>query len=297
MIVVKLIGGLGNQLFQYALGRHLAEKHQTPVKLDISAFNSQQLRSYALTAFNIHAPLASDDEINNILGAPPGIGKRFTAKLLKRDLTDYWPTYVKEKKFSFNPEILKLPNDIYLDGYWQSEKYFEDISSILRKEFTLNAEQSAENEKTQSHILSSESVSVHARRCDFVSDESVNRIHGICDLNYYVKAFDYIKGIVQNPRFFIFSDDIPWCRSNLDFEHQLTFVDHNGADNSHDDLQLMKQCKHHIIANSSFSWWSAWLNSNPDKLVIAPQRWVNSDYYDTKDLIPDNWIKLNIESA
>ena len=141
-------------------------------------------------------------------------------------------------------------------------------------------------------ISSSTPVSIHIRRGDYVNDSHTNSVHGTCGLDYYQNAMKLISGRVDKPTFFCFSDDIEWAKNKLHAQYPIIYVDHNGLDNASEDMRLMSQCKHNIIANSSFSWWGAWLNSNPDKIVIAPTKWFQKEDYDTRDLIPAGWIRL-----
>jgi hypothetical protein len=291
MIVVKLIGGLGNQMFQYALARHLAEKRQATLKLDVLEFETYELHEYSLGHFNIRESLASAEEVALLTMAPGGTVKRFVRRLL--GLPKLLPaTYIREKQdFHFEPEALSLPDGVYLDGHWQCEKYFSDIRSIILKEFTVKYPQQGRDEQLAALIKSCDSVSIHIRRGDYVSDPKTSKLIGTTSLNYYHRCIERLRQTVKNPHFFIFSDDPQWVRDNLKLS-PATIVDHNNADTNYEDLRLMSQCKHHIIANSSFSWWGAWLNPRKDKLIFAPKRWFADDGFDTKDVIPGGWIRM-----
>jgi hypothetical protein len=196
---------------------------------------------------------------------------------------------IAERHFHFDPRILDLPGNVYLDGYWQSEKYFKDIESIIRSEFIVKTMSDPANEAMSERICGTESVSVHVRRKDYVSDSATSRIHGGCSLAYYYAAAERIARAVAEPHFFVFSDDAQWARENLDLKYPTTFVTHNGPDKNYEDLRLMTLCNHHIVANSTFSWWGAWLSINPDKMVIAPRKWFAESDLDCRDLIPDSW--------
>lgn len=291
MIIVRLIGGLGNQLFQYALGRHLCEIYKTVLKIDVSGFKSYKLHKYSLWAFNIQENYASTEEVET-LTTPK---KRTVDQILDR-IFHKKPrrakTHIREKKlFSFDPKVLKLSDGVYLDGYWQSEKYFADIAGIIRHEVTVKSPQVGRNKELAEMIASNNSVSLHIRRRDYVSNPKTNQVHGSCDLDYYFRCVEHLSHMVKNPNFFIFSDDPEWARQNLKLPYPTVLVEHNGEDKNYEDLRLMSQCRHHILANSSFSWWGAWLNPKEDKLVFAPRRWIAKKKVNFKDIIPAQWTK------
>ncbi|MCK4738502.1 MAG: alpha-1,2-fucosyltransferase [Deltaproteobacteria bacterium] len=293
MIITKLYGGLGNQLFQYATGRSLAERHGVELKMDISFFQKQSLRGYALGAFNIAESFATKEECAPFLqfSKKERKKKNLLEKFFKRKRVS--PYYNKEKKlFTFDPDILKSPDGSCLDGYWQTELYFKDYEQIIREEFTLKEKETGKNLELVKIMAEVESVSLHIRRGDYIGDEAAKKQIGFCGLDYYERAVRVIEEKVASPRFFIFSDDPEWVAENLKLSAETTSVNHNGSDNAHEDLRLMSKCKHHIIANSTFSWWGAWLGKNPDKIIIAPKRWLATEKYKTTDLFPDGWLKL-----
>jgi hypothetical protein len=185
-----------------------------------------------------------------------------------------------------------LQAPVYLDGYWQSERYFSDIAGVLRQEFTAEAPLDRENEALAAGIAAVNAVSLHVRRGDYVDDPTTNRFHGICAPDYYQRAVDFVASRVEAPRLFVFSDDLQWTRANLRFSVPMTFVDANPPDCGYRDMRLMTRCRHHIVANSSFSWWGAWLNPSREKIVVAPCRWFGASRNDTSDLIPPNWVRL-----
>jgi hypothetical protein len=291
MIIVKLKGGLGNQMFQYAMGRALAHRNEVSLKLDISSYRVDSKRNYHLGFFNIIEEFASKQDIqhltcpcNNLLALIfSRIRMRFTPYRLR--------SLLKERTFSFDPAILNATGNVVLDGYWQSERYFKGISGIIRNEFTIKDDLSNNNKRFFCEIKASNSVSLHIRRGDYVTNAESSRMHGALSLNYYLEAIKYISERVTCPHFFVFSDDNPWVTQNLRIESPCTFIEHNGPEKDYEDLWLMSHCHHHIIANSTFSWWGGWLNCYPGKIVIAPKRWFNIDI-DTRDLIPEDWIRL-----
>lgn len=292
MIIVKLMGGLGNQMFQYALGRRMAYVLGVKLKLDIFGFANYKLRTYGLSPFNIQENFTSPEEVTVLKVRKQGIAKRVIRRVLRKPLK-LAPTYIREKKlFHFDPDILDLADGVYLEGSWQNEKYFADIKAIIRQEFTVKIPQAGKDKELAEQIASCESVSLHIRRGDYVSNSHTNQIHGTCDQGYYLRCVDCLTQTVKNPQFFIFSDEPEWAHNNLKLSYPTRIVDHNKADKNYEDLRLMSQCKHHIIVNSTFSWWGAWLSQNPEKIVFAPKRWLKSDDHDPKDLIPDKWIKV-----
>jgi hypothetical protein len=184
-----------------------------------------------------------------------------------------------------------LGDNTYLDGYWQSEKYFRSIEKIIRSECRVKGAPSEINKNFADKIQSVNAVSIHVRRGDYVTDEKTNAYHGVCDKDYYRQAIDHLTASLDDPYFFVFSDDMAWTKANLSTGSQpAEYIDHNtGA--GHEDLRLMYLCKHHIIANSSFSWWGAWLNDHAGKKIIAPKKWFQPPITNN-DIIPEGWITL-----
>lgn len=284
------MGGLGNQMFQYAAGRAVAYRNNALLKLDISALNQDPLRSYKLHHFNIKASIATHDEVLSFTREK--LYNRILHRLEGKLLPFFKRPVFKERFFHFDPSVLKLRSNIYMVGYWQSEKYFKDIGYIIREEFTLKDPPSSKSDRLSKLITKTNSVCLHVRRGDYVSNPTTYQYHGVCSRNYYESAVETLCQLVRNPHFFVFSDDIEWVKQNLRLNHSVTYIDHNGEEKDYEDLWLMSLCKHNIIANSSFSWWGAWLNSNSKKIVIAPKQWFKDKSIDTKDLIPNNWIKM-----
>ncbi len=291
-IITRIKGGLGNQMFQYAAGRRLAHLRHVDLKLDLSWFESCGLRTYSLGNFNIRENIACAEEIAALKAANPGIAGRVARQVFRRP-PKRAKTHIREKlSFHFDPDILSLPDGVYLDGYWQSEKYFGDIAEIIRREFTVRTQQTGKNKELAEIIAATESVSLHIRRGDYASKASVSKILGVCSLDYYTRCVEHVTKTVKNPHFFVFSDEPESARDNLKQPYPTTFVDHNAPDKGYEDLRLMSQCRHHIIANSTFSWWGAWLNPRKDKMVFAPKSWHAGKKFDTTDLIPDEWTRI-----
>jgi hypothetical protein len=271
MIIIKIKGGLGNQLFEYAFARSLVKKHGSEIIFDLSYYRQQNFRKFNLDKFNINdfKVLSFKDSFYLKLQKRfPKIFKKFNILNESCGQTDY-----------SNCLNVKLP--CYLNGYWQQSILFEDIKSILRKEFTLKEKLFVKNQKFLNQIQNTNSVAVHVRRDDYVSIPQ-NDPYNVCDLNYYNNALGVINKKVCNPVFFIFSDDIEWCKKNIKTETQTFFVQGN-EDKPYIDLYLYSKCKHAITANSTFSWWATWLNKNKDKVVITP-------YYYRKNVIAENFI-------
>lgn len=286
MIISKITGGLGNQMFQYAIAKSIAKKRNDEFKLDISFYPKQTLRKYELNQFNIEENIANNDEITRLAG------NENTWFKVKRKL-GFNPkrpkSYFSEKETTFfDGEVYSYEDNIYLDGYWQNEEYFKDIRDEILKDFTLKGDIAKEAKRYLSDIQNSQSVSLHVRRGDYVQNAHTNSVHGTCDLEYYQKAIKHIEQNVENPNFYIFSDDIAWCKENFEFLENKVFVDDTKS--AFDDLELMKNCKHNIIANSTFSWWGAWLNESENKIVVAPKVWWASR--EDKNLALEEWFKI-----
>ena len=291
MIIVRINGGLGNQLFQYAAGRNLSERLGVELKLDVSGFDNHELRDYGLNNFNIKEVTATKEEVKSLI--VNNVRHPILAKLFPKS-SKYGMSYIKEKPlFKYNKSYSRLTDNMMLEGYWQNEKYFKDIESIIRSDFSLKTPMVGKSSELEEDIKNSHSVAIHIRRGDYASDQKVKSQFGLCSLDYYKNAVQYIeKEVGGDLSFFIFSDDPQWAKDNLNLNHRATVVDHNGADKCFEDMTLMSLCKHQVIANSTFSWWGAWLNSNSEKVVIAPKNWFTTDKYDTSDLIPKDWKKV-----
>lgn len=288
MIIVRIIGGLGNQMFQYALYRSLKETGKN-VKMDISEFPNYGLHNgYELAnVFTIEENLASTEEIESLSDKAQGLNSKLRRKIMGRKNTHYI-----QEEFKFIPEVLNM-DDVYLDGYWQSEKYFIDHEAVIRNNFTFTNELDDTNRKMVEQMCNTNSVSIHVRRGDYVTDSVAAKIHGgITTLAYYNKAIEIIKAKVENPVFFVFSDDINWVKENMKLTNS-QYIDWNKGSDSYKDMQLMSTCKHNIIANSSFSWWGAYLNNNPSKIVVAPNKWFNTKQ--AEDVIPAYWETINVD--
>lgn len=278
MIIVRLKGGLGNQMFQYALGRVLSVKNKTDLALDISFFDLKlkniTKRSYYLNIFNIKAKIVNKNKIAAYFFS-------LFRKIVKMNGA--------EKSFSFDSSILSLGPDVYLDGYWQSPKYFKGYEGIIKEDFNLKNIPSPNIQILANEISSINSLCIHVRRGDYVG----SKYHEVVNNEYYEKGIEYIFSKTPIEKIYVFSDDIDWCRENLSFKIPAMFVDDEYAGSKGEGhMFLMSQCRNFIIANSSFSWWGAWLCVNKDKIVVCPKQWFGDASIDISDLIPDKWIKI-----
>lgn len=295
MICVQLNGGLGNQMFQYACGKALAYKHQTELLLDTSGLINNKtgitFRSFELGIFKINIQEAATNDIKRLKPLLYRIVNVLTFKMGFRGIQT--SRYFIEKNFYYNESIDKIGKYCYINGYWQSYRYFQHIDKIIHDEFKFPEIVDIVNSEEFIKINKENSISLHIRRSDFVNNKH-HDIHGTCSIEYYRKAVEYVATKISSPFFFIFSDDMEWARANLNLNFPCEFVSGNIGKQSYIDMQLMSHCKHNIIANSSFSWWGAWLNPNPNKIVVAPKQWFADEKMNsqTNDLIPETWIKL-----
>lgn len=276
MIIVRLMGGMGNQMFQYAFGRALSLKYNIPLKLDLSFLKNRNMgsnfiyRDYDLDLYNI-----------------------------SEDFNFNWDNIgiAKEPHFNFSQQIVdiisqNIDKKIMIDGYWQTDKYFLGFNDQIKKDFEFKDRIEDSNDeniiKIFTDISNCNSVMINVRRSDFLNGD----FHGVMGLDYINKAVDIIESKVDNPKYFIFSDDIDWCIKNIKLNN-MTIVDHSyKGDRFGYYLQLMKSCKHFIIPNSTFGWWGAWLSNNDSKVVISPKKWINDPSVNTDDIIPISWIRI-----
>lgn len=292
MKVVNIIGGIGNQMFQYAFALALKQKYpDEDVKLDTSHFNGYSLHNgFEIERnFGLLLPIASNKELRKLTFYTPN----YKMSRIIRKLFGYRKTEFKEPRlFTFWHEAFEIKGNCYYEGSWQNEKYFKDYSNEVRKAFSFKQPLGEKNDKLLNHINHSESVSIHVRRGDYLSDSTYQ---GICDLPYYKNAIAYINENVGHPHFFIFSNDAKWCKEYIaPLCGDYTIIDWNDGIKSWADMQLMSLCKHNIIAHSSFSWWAAWLNSNKNKIVVSPKGWFNrKDITDSPQL--ENWVLIGNE--
>lgn len=288
MIIAKISGGLGNQIFQYAAGRSLAIANNCELKLDLSWFELFKLHNgYELSRFAIKAEIANTNEVFQLVRYQ----SRWVKALRKRIGLSNKAHFV-EYGFSFCPDFMKLTQPVYIDGHWQSYKYFESISPIICTELEPINQLSDASLRIAEKITKVDAISVHVRRGDYLANKAINKVHGVIEVDYYMKAIQRIRKTIPSPHFFVFSDDLEWAINNLGLQDEGTFVSHNKGASSYEDMRLMNLCKHNIIANSSFSWWGAWLNQNKNKIVIYPKKWFNDPSKNISDLTPVTWISI-----
>lgn len=292
MVVGYILGGLGNQMFQYAAGRALALATGQPLLLDLSGFANYRLHQGFEIERVFRAPVAPADAatVRKLLGwRSAGITRRVLKHLQSPFLRG--SRLVIEPHFNYWPDLMERKSASYLMGYWQSEKYFEDVERTIRSDFTFRAPLRGVNAEIEARMRDTHSVSLHVRRTDYISHRKTAEIMHVQDVGYYRSAAELLARELDAPVYYVFSDDMAWVRENLGFLPRVELIDHNRGGDSYQDMQLMSRCKHHVIANSSFSWWGAWLNPDPGKIVVAPSAWFRNGLDDT-DLIPSRWTRL-----
>lgn len=295
MIISKLQGGLGNQMFQFAAGYALARKYNVPLKLDTSFLLDRTprqnfvYREYCLDLFALDVNFASGDECLSF-----GKFRRVSRVLhqIKYICGAARTQYLRENPFRFDHRLSTASADCYLEGFWQSEMYFADVANEIRECFRFRSDLTPSALALANEIERSESVCLNVRRTDFVKNAAANAHHGVCGNEYFAAAAEKIGRAIQNPHFYVFSDDLGWCRENIRVDN-MTIVEHvQAGDRFGQYLRLMSLCKHFIIPNSSFGWWAAWLSTHNGKLVTAPRRWYANDRMDTSKLLPKEWTTL-----
>lgn len=280
-VTIRIMGGLGNQLFQYALGRSLEINCGAEIFFNTTSIDLKSGRKFMLDQFNTRMNIG-----------PWDVEKGFLNQFINIIKGTF---YIKENRMQFIPSLfckIKNGGNFYLEGYWQTEKYFQSIREQLLTEITLKDQYSEKARAISDSIFSTTSVSLHLRRGDYITNPNYNKIHGVCSIEYYQEAIKRIEQKIPNPYFFVFSDDIEWVKENLTHTMKnVTFVSGRNF-RDEEELLLMSECKHNIIANSSFSWWAAWLNKNNDKIVIAPKEWFKVSFSGIKDIIPISWTQI-----
>ncbi|MBG7620187.1 alpha-1,2-fucosyltransferase [Herbaspirillum sp. AP02] len=296
-VSVALHGGLGNQLFQFATGLSVARKHHVPLTLDLTWFDmaphlpNTTVRSYALAPFGVDVPTYRKP-------TPEGSRVRFFIYRAMRKLQRHLGisaqglTALNEKSFRFDPRVLETAPPLHLFGYWQSPLYFDRIRPELTAMLGTPRQMNAGTSRLHEQIRNTDAICIHVRRGDYVTNQQAASTHGLCDMSYYHTGLAHVRQGLSAPHAFLFSDDAQWVRANLKLDIPMTVVDVNGPDDAHQDLWLMAACKRFVIANSSLSWWGAWLSEAQSKVVVAPSKWFADDKLDTTDLIPPDWLRV-----
>ncbi len=291
MVTVRILGGLGNQLFQYAFGRSLALKKTTDLCLD---YYDQIIRT-DFDGENL-------TKITDVFDLPVKLSIGKTRKdLVNRYHLAFWDRLIKsiylkktcvvtEENFGHSQENIEKNKNIYLIGYWQSEEYFSDIKEIIKKEYKFKIDEKVKSLDIYNKITNNTSVSLHIRGKDYLK----NPVYSQCDIKYYTDALNIIRRTSPDLKIFIFTDDIENTYQNyreLLVASEIVRAPSNFNPDAF-DLLLMSKCKHNVICNSSFSWWGAWLNNNPEKIIITPQKWFIHADYSSEKLIPKDWVKI-----
>lgn len=292
MVTIILSGGLGNQMFQYASAKALTMRLNTSLALETYSLTKKKtqatVRPYELDIFNINAPKVSTLRGKIFVKARPYIYKHRLFFQKFGFLTD-------TAAILYQPVVETIKGNIIMSGHFQNEKYFENIETELRADFTFKKPLSGKNKEIANNFKNTEPVAVHVRRGDYLTNANAAANFVTCGKEYYENAIRYIENNVDNPTFYIFSEDIEWVKKNIDFKgYPAVFIDWNRGNDNYADMQLMSLCKHNIIANSSFSWWGAWLNANLGKIVIAPGKWFQDESKNQllDGFLPEGWIKM-----
>jgi hypothetical protein len=287
MKIVRFLGGLGNQMFQYAFYKTLLYRFKN-VKADLTGFSDYTLHNgFELEQiFPIKLNPASNFEINLL----DNRNREWKYRKLRKLLFVKACYFEELELFKYNDAILKDSSSKIYWGYWQHHKYFEDVADQLLEDFRFSEPVGLKNKTLLKEIdANEESVAIHVRRGDYLKDPYLG---GLVDVEYFGKGITLIREQLENPKFYVFSDDIAWCKQYLNLQ-EAAFIDWNKGDDSYRDMQLMSHCKHAIISNSSFSWWAAWLNRNPAKVIIVPKVWYRSSgVSETSQMHPKEWTRL-----
>jgi hypothetical protein len=295
MIIIQITGGLGNQMFQYALGLRLSLNLKVTLNLDVESYSWDKLRCFELDkVFGIRESLSnaqSKKECKKNHRYP------IVARINRRFRGGKFPYYLdpvfKEQSFRFDPNVFRISDNTYISGHFQSELYFKSIANEIRTRFQFVREPNEYYRKLIDKLQGLSAVSVHIRRGDYVVNIESSKFHGNCSIDYYNTALFLMREAINDPIFVFVSDDIEWTKTQFNHIPDTIFVENNQGE-AYEDMRIMSLCKHNIIANSSFSWWGAWLNENPEKRVIAPKNWFANQEMQaqTQDLFPSSWIKI-----
>jgi hypothetical protein len=293
-VIVQILGGLGNQMFQYALGRAISWRTGAPLLLDTNVIKyapQGTQRSYGLDIFKLQAALASRADISRYHSHGAGLAGKIAHRLLGASGAS---EILHQYKFEYQPRVLELKPPIYITGYWQSHRYFAGVEDTLRSDFEFRDQLPPTAAEHAQAIAQPGAVCLHVRRGDYSRPEY--SFMGLCSIDYYRRAIARVREVVEQPVFFIFSDDLDWCRANFDWlgaeARFMAYEVPRGFRPEALDLQLMTRAEYFVTANSTFSWWAAWLAGERAKLVISPRQWFKHPQLSADDLVPKHWERL-----
>ncbi len=289
MAVVNIIGGLGNQLFQYAFGKYIEKNFKVNLKFDIHTdlvANNFTTRNLDIEKLNVSLPIATNEEIKKYKYYSNGLFSRLERKLAQKRIAFHSKYIVQQNAHSL---LQRFDINSYYDGYWQCYEYIDDVKDVLLNEIKIPTDFYSKHNDILNEFNTSNSVAIHIRRDDYINVKVNAELFEVCEMNYYNHAIQIIEEKYPDAKFYIFTQDIEWAKENF-LKENFTFIEGNSAI---DDMLLMSFCKHNIIANSTFSWWSAWLNRNTSKIVLAPKKWYKGKRnQQTDNLIPPNWLRI-----
>lgn len=293
MIIIKLVGGLANQMGIYAAGRALSVRCGAPLKLDLSSLRANPLRPYELDKLNIKAEIATPEEIQQLSGKSRFRMIDRIKTSLRKHLYLQNPHFYKETSLVYDPKFFRLAPPVYLLGNFPSIHYYETVLDLLRNELSIGLPLSPASRSWLEKISDTCSIAVHVRRGDYVSNPKATAFHGVLGLHYYQEAINFMRNKYPQGEYFIFSDDMAWVKGHLELDGVVHYVDCNNAKNGYQDYWLMRHCRHHIVANSGFSRWAALLCDHSDQQVIRPARWTTNALLRDEDIGPSSWISID----
>jgi len=296
MIIVRLEGGLGNQMFQYALGKSLSHFQSNELKLDITSLldntNPEKvLRDYSLDIFNLKVDFASKEDLKIVLNKEYNFFERQKIKWLYGNKIPFFykNEYYERELYKYDPYIFKSRKNVYITGYWQHPNYFSAIDKILINDFSFKNTNNEKFINLKNEILQSESVALNIRRADLVHNKNANEFMGVMPLSYYEQSIRHILKKKPNSKFFIFSDDLEWCKKSFKNLKNSYIVENDYYGYKFSDcLYLMSSCNNFIIPNSTFAWWAVWLNKNNERIIVQPRQWVRDNNIDTSGIVFKN---------
>lgn len=299
MVIIRLMGGLGNQMFQYAFGKRMALVNKTELVLDQSLLLDKSKphelvthRNFDLNILNLSEyRWATAEEIFAYNGNP---SQHSSKRILRKIKNIFYPKkLIVQFRNDFQKEHLLIKDDVCYVGRWQNELYFKDVSEQIKKEFIITAPLNEEILFFENKIKNCNSVCLHIRRSDLITSPIYSLSIGALTLDYFIQAINHLRNKVEKPTFFIFSDDKEWCKQNIILPEQVFYMDETtSGKKAEGHLYLMQQCTHFIISNSTFAWWAAWLGEKENSVIIAPKQWTRDDVLMTNEIVPLRWTKI-----